>query len=61
MSLEAHKKYFLENDRIESYKSWPFSNEQKCSVKKVTSYEIAKRNVSHIKICVCLCVSIRNY
>lgn len=31
----APKKYFLEKDRVESFKWWPFSDRQKCSIRKV--------------------------
>lgn len=31
------KKYFFEKDRLESFKSWPFSDKAKCSVKKVNN------------------------
>lgn len=38
------KNFFLEKNRMDSFKSWPFSGREKCSIKKV--------NFVFVRLCV---------
>lgn len=37
LTTEISTKYFLEKDRKSSFKSWPFTERQACSITKVTN------------------------